>query len=107
MMMTAHGSVEAAVEAMKLGAFDYLPKPLTRGAVPRAAGDRTADMAGETAYAGYPAKTRARLDVIVGRSARPCRKLQAIGPGCAQAAEHVLILGESGTGKELVARALH
>src|SRR2546430_7118450 len=103
-VMTAHGSVENAVEAMKLGAFEYLQKPISgpdelRLLVQRAVGrgglrDR---VDGATPHAGPP--------LTYGDPAmKPV--VEAIDK-VARTAATVLLLGESGTGKEVAARAIH
>ncbi|MBA4267407.1 MAG: sigma-54-dependent Fis family transcriptional regulator, partial [Comamonadaceae bacterium] len=127
-VITAHGSAENAVEALKLGAFDYLTKPVDlkqlRAAVaaalqsqrhpPAALLDRTAD-------AGHaddklsalqlsssplpPAGVRALLRIV--GSAPSIVQIKSRIEKVATSMAPVLILGESGTGKELVARAVH
>jgi DNA-binding NtrC family response regulator len=99
-VLTGYGTVGAAVEAMKLGAYDFLEKPLeiddlTR-LIERAIGER--DEAAVFRVAGAPA--------IVGSHPRlraAIRLLQRVGP----TESNVLLTGESGTGKELFARAIH
>src|SRR5512144_3374802 len=106
-MMTAHGTVDNAVEAMKLGAFEYLQKPLSgpdelrllvgralerRGLRDRVDGaERRTDTSGPPLTYGDPAM-------------RPV--VEAIEK-VARTAATVLLLGESGTGKEVAARAIH
>jgi len=107
-LMTAYGTVEAAVAAMKDGAYDFLTKPLKRHAVMKSVAlavekrrlvqenkqlkARLAGLTSPAAIIGQSQPLRATLDVI--RQA-------------ATSSATVLLLGESGTGKELFARALH
>lgn len=121
-VITAHGSAENAVEALKAGAFDYLSKPVDlkqfRAVVAQAVGlsqVEHADGALQSA-AGAGATARASLDdagqvnqalaAIVG-SSTVMRQLRARVAKVARSMAPVLIRGESGTGKELVARAIH
>ena len=102
--ITAHGTTETAIEAMKRGAFDYLAKPIDLESM-----SRLLDQAFEAARlmrepAVLPNDFAA--DRIVGRSAVMREMCKQIGRVAAQDA-NVLILGESGTGKELVARAIY
>ncbi|MEW6267433.1 MAG: sigma-54 dependent transcriptional regulator [Thermodesulfobacteriota bacterium] len=106
-IMTAYGTTEMAIEATKLGAFDYVLKPFD---IP--------DMLGlikKALEAGRLMKGRVRLDegpesqaaeVIIGRSSPMQEMYKAIGRTAPTDAT-VLIRGESGTGKELVARAIY
>ncbi len=102
-VITAHGSVETAVVALKNGAFDYITKPFEKHdlatAVRKAAGVRQA----EDAQAPIGNKTNRRL---VGNS-DAIRHLHDVLDRVANTPSTVLISGESGTGKELVATALH
>ncbi|MCI0463087.1 MAG: sigma-54 dependent transcriptional regulator, partial [Gemmataceae bacterium] len=102
--ITAHGTTETAIEAMKGGAFDYLVKPVDLDRL-----SQLIDRALETVRlvqvpAVLPAEDRA--DRIVGRSPVMQEMCKTIGRVAPQDV-NVLILGESGTGKELVARALY
>ncbi len=102
--ITAHGTTETAIEAMKQGAFDYLVKPVDLERL-----SQVLDRAYEAARlmhvpAVLPAEDSG--DRIVGRSLVMQEMCKAIGRIAPQDV-NVLILGESGTGKELVARALY
>jgi DNA-binding NtrC family response regulator len=107
-VMTAHGSVDSAVEAMKKGAFDYLTKPLDRDrlllVLERAM--ETVRLRGENRRLRAQLHERFRLGNIVGIHGTMqdvFRLVEKVAPSSAT----VLIYGESGTGKELIARALH
>jgi two-component system nitrogen regulation response regulator GlnG len=102
--ITAHGTAETAIEAMKGGAFDYLIKPVDLERV-----SQILDRAFEAARLMHvPAvlPVEASADRIIGRSPAMQEMSKAIGRIAGQDV-NVLILGESGTGKELVARALY
>jgi two-component system NtrC family response regulator len=107
-MMTAHGSIESAVEAMKLGAHDYLQKPFevdellltvrralsalrARSELTYLRSERDADFD----HYGIIGRSRAMIEIS--------RRIERV----AQSRSTVLIIGETGTGKELVARAIH
>ena len=107
-MMTAFASVEAAVEAMRLGAENYLVKPLDVNSVliflEKALEKRK--LVREAAGLRERVRERYRLEGMVGDAP----ELQAVYEVVKQAAPTkatVLVLGESGTGKELIAQALH
>ncbi|QDU23680.1 sigma-54-dependent transcriptional regulator [Urbifossiella limnaea] len=102
--ITAHGTSDTAIEAMKRGAFDYLTKPLDLEQVSGLLGrafDAARLMHEPAALPDDPAADR-----IVGRTPVVQEMCKLIGRLAPQDA-NVLILGESGTGKELVARALY
>lgn len=105
-MITAHGTVDTAVEALKIGAFDYLTKPFdkdeVRAVVAKAL--RTKQLSEEEATSS-PQGPQARFGII-GQSAG-LQELYQLLERVADTPTTVLITGESGTGKELVARALH
>jgi two-component system nitrogen regulation response regulator GlnG len=106
--ITGHGTTDTAIEAMKLGAFDYLLKPLELPAL-RELVQRGLEISRLTHVpAVLPADTPVpeRSDVLVGRCAAMQDVYKAIGRVASQDVT-VLLLGESGTGKELVARALY
>ena len=106
-MLTAFGSIDNAISAMKLGAVDYLTKPvdLVRlRSVINAAYDRTAAQGPSQAPSAGSASKNSRP--ILG-SSRAIREMRAMIERIAPTESTVLVLGESGTGKELVARAIH
>ena len=113
-VMTAYGSAENAVEALKAGAFDYLTKPVDlkqfRSVVAAAIQEsprRPGRVATRTPAAGdRPADSRAALERLVGDSAVMHHVKDRITK-VARSMAPVLVRGESGTGKELVARAVH
>jgi DNA-binding NtrC family response regulator len=107
-MLTAYGSVETAIEALKLGAFDYVTKPFKVDelliTVQRALDYNKAIT--ENADLKAQLNTRYHLKSIVAESRSMqsvCEMIQRVAPTDAT----VLIGGESGTGKELVAKAIH
>jgi len=102
--ITAHGTTDTAIEAMKAGAFDYLLKPLDLDRLSQVLNRAFEAARLMTVPAVLPAEDRG--DRIVGRSAVMQETCKSIGRLAPQEVT-VLILGESGTGKELVARALY
>ena len=107
-IVTAHGTIDSAVEAVKLGAFDYMTKPLDKQKIllaVRKASERSA-MIKENARLKRELFDRFRMEGIIARSGRMRETvdlLRRVGDSPAT----VMLLGESGTGKELVARAIH
>jgi nitrogen regulation protein NR(I) len=106
-MITAHGTVDTAVEALKLGAFDYLTKPFDKDEVRQVVAKalKTRQLAQEEATTASTNEPGARFGII-GKSPG-LTDLYAVLERVADSPTTVLITGESGTGKELVARALH
>jgi two-component system, NtrC family, response regulator AtoC len=108
-MITAHGTVDTAVEALKLGAFDYITKPFDKDELRQivAKAVKARDLAGaEFALPTTGAPTPPGRFRIIGQSPQIQEVYQVIEK-VADTPTSVLITGESGTGKELVARALH
>jgi DNA-binding NtrC family response regulator len=107
-LMTAHGSIDSAVEAMRKGAFDYLTKPLDREvlllAVSRAL-ERTR-LLNENRRLREELRGRFRVENLVGAHGSMQEVFRVVHK-VARSNSTVLIYGESGTGKELVARAIH
>jgi len=107
-MMTAHGSIESAVEAMKLGARDYLQKPFEVEELLVLARRSLEDQRARTGLRYLISERDAEFDHygIIGRS-RPIRDVISRAELVAESKSTVLLTGETGTGKELVARAIH
>ena len=111
-LMTAYGTVEIAVEAMKEGAYDFITKPLKRHDVLRAVGKalEKAQLLAENRQLRELVASQEHKSGpfagIVGRS-DALRSVMEVARQVAPSEATVLITGESGTGKELMARALH
>ncbi len=107
-VMTAYGTIESAVEAMRLGAFDYLQKPFSEPElllkVQKALESRK--LRGQVEAFAQEFRERYGFDNIIGRS-EAVRNLLSRVVRIAPTDVTVLITGESGTGKELIARAVH
>jgi len=107
-MMTAHGTIDSAVEAMKKGAFDYLEKPLERDDLIltlQRAFERIMLLRENRVLHKKLAETRA-LSNMIGDHPKMMEVVRMINK-IAPTSTTVLVYGESGTGKELVARAIH
>ena len=107
-IMTGHGSIESAVDAMKLGAYDYIEKPF-RVEKMRLLLQRMAEkvhLVTENEFLRERVTTEDKLDGIIGTSAHIQDVLRMI-LRLKDTRTPVLVSGESGTGKELVARAIH
>jgi DNA-binding NtrC family response regulator len=106
--MTASGTVNAAVEAMRCGASDYLTKPFAMDelstVLDRAAANHTTDKT--TRQVRERLRLSQGLGAMIGRSGE-MEKLYRILSKVALTSHPVLVLGESGTGKEMVARTIH
>ena len=105
-LMTGYSDTDTAIEAMKLGAFDYIPKPFENQEIRQLIekGLDAYQMIEDTVL--FTGETRGREDKIIGSSRVMHEIYKTIGR-VAESDTTVLIEGESGTGKELVARAIH
>ena len=109
-MLTAQGSIESAVEAMRMGAFDYLPKPVDpmrlRAILESVSRQMEEVAATEVEIPSRPVRESGSLGPLVGSSPQ-MRAIYKLIERVAPSNVSVLVTGESGTGKELVARSLH
>jgi DNA-binding NtrC family response regulator len=107
-MITAYGSVEAAVNALKLGANDYFSKPWDNEKllieIDRMIAKRRLE--DENTHLKRAFKQRYSFPNIIGKSERMSRMLDLVGQ-VASSRSTILITGETGTGKELIAKAIH
>ena len=107
-LVTAQGSIDAAVAAMKLGAYDFIEKPVNptrlRNILQNAARQRGTDR--ELESARRQLRDSGKLGSLVG-SSRPMQEIFHLIELVAPSTAAVLVTGESGTGKELVARTIH
>jgi DNA-binding NtrC family response regulator len=107
-VVTAFGSVQTAVEAMKEGAFDYITKPFDREEIRVLVSKALSygDLRKENSYLREEVKRRSTFEDFVGNSPA-MREIYRLAGQVAGANTTVLITGESGTGKDLLARAIH
>jgi len=107
-IMTGHGSIESAVDAMRRGAYDYIEKPfrveMLRQLLQRMA--EKVQLVRENHFLRERVSTETQLDGVIGTSAKIQDVLRMVSR-LKDSRTPVLITGESGTGKELVARAIH
>lgn len=107
-MMTAYSSTKSAIEAMKLGAYDYVPKPFDVDelkVIIQKAVERN-ELLAENVYLRKELEQRYGFSNMIGRSRR-MQEIFALIERVGRTASTVLLKGESGTGKELIARAIH
>ncbi len=104
-VLTAHGTVDTAVQAMKSGAFDFLQKPLESPAVLRVAVQRALER--RSLLASRDRESRAQPKTSLVASAPSMKNVVEALNKVAPTTATVLLLGESGTGKEVAARAVH
>ncbi len=105
-VMTAHGSIEAAVEAMKDGAYDFLTKPLDKDHLLLVIGKALERDSLKRQVACLRSEVDSRYASIIGTSPN-IRAVMEAAQRAAKSDVGVLLLGESGTGKELFARSIH
>jgi DNA-binding NtrC family response regulator len=107
-MITAYGSVQAAVDALKAGADDYFPKPFENDKLIREIEGVIARkrLEYENTHLKRALKQRYSFPNIIGKSERMLRVLDLVGQ-VAPSRATILVTGETGTGKELIAKAIH
>jgi DNA-binding NtrC family response regulator len=106
-VMTAYGTVEKAVEAIKLGAFDFIQKPFEMVFLAKVVDKALATRALESENHELKEKLRRKVTIeLIGQS-EPMVRLKGLIDAVASSESTVLITGESGTGKEVVAKLIH
>ena len=105
-MMTAHGSIEVAVEAMKLGAYDFIVKPFEPEHIALTVQKALEHGRLKRGAAIVAEESDDRYRLVMGRSAQMAQTVELARKAAASRAT-VLFLGESGSGKEMFARAVH
>jgi DNA-binding NtrC family response regulator len=108
-VITGHGTVASAVEAMRAGAFDYLLKPLPSNDTLRFTLERGLTkrrLVEENRRLRESLSPQVGLDAVIGKSA-PMQAVAELVRKAARSEASILVQGESGTGKELIARAIH
>ena len=107
-MITAYGTIEKAVEALKAGAFDYITKPFNRDELKIAIGKalQVKRLEEENLRLKSELDEKFKFDHVIGLSSKMVDVLQVL-KRVSKTDSTILLLGESGTGKELIARAIH
>jgi DNA-binding NtrC family response regulator len=107
-IITAFGTIESAIEAMKLGAYDYITKPFKNEEIKLVTQKAINEIAlrKEIVRLRSEVERKYRFDNIVGKS-KPMQEIFDLIRRISDGTCNVLITGESGTGKELVAKAIH
>ncbi|MBN2012214.1 sigma-54-dependent Fis family transcriptional regulator [candidate division KSB1 bacterium] len=107
-IITAYGTIETAVDAMRAGAYDYVPKPFTPQAIRQVVGKiiEKSRILGSAATSTTAIEFNESGDKIIGLSPK-MQEIYALIRKVAPTDSTVLISGESGTGKELIAKAIH
>ncbi len=107
-MITAYSSIEGAIEAMRLGAFHYIPKPFKNEEVLHTVrkGLERRRLTSENRALKAQLRSRYGFHRLIGRS-KPMQQVFELIQLAAPSKSNILILGDSGTGKELVAKAIH
>jgi two-component system NtrC family response regulator len=107
-VLTAHGSIDKAVEAIKRGAYDFLSKPFEKEEIGHTIANalRMASLVEENRRLSQVVSSRFEFGGIVG-SSKQFKEVLGLAEQLAQVDTTVLIQGESGTGKEILAKAIH
>src|SRR4051794_14009251 len=107
-VITAFSSIESAIEAMREGAFHYIPKPFKNEEVLLTIrkGLEQRRLTSENRSLREQLRQRFAFDNIIGKS-KPMQQVYELIQLAAPSKSNILVLGESGTGKELVAKAIH
>jgi two-component system response regulator AtoC len=108
-IMSAHGSIESAVTAMKLGAYDFIKKPFELEEIVAAVrnAERTSTLENRVAYLAAQDRKRASGVTFLHEAPITARLLKQVDLIAASPVPTILVTGESGTGKQIISRLLH